>query len=222
MAPLGKMKTKRSRTCIGCCYYTAQCIIRDVLELHDFWSKGGKLTACKYLAFFENPHYTKPRRSRTLCNTTTTTTQNVVPLKWIFLWRERERKFNLLLILPLFKQTKLASKGCCSFRGSTFWRLLWNWGTIDHCKVPGEKLVAKRFRKHPMMYLSFLTIAAASRTCVESEAPTRTSSSLWRLLRSWWRLPRPHFPHNILCVWVCIILLCMSIFTESRKTRIKL
>ena len=106
MAPLGKMKTKRSRTCIGCCYYTAQCIIRDVLELHDFWSKGGKLTACKYLAFFENPHYTKPRRSRTLCNTTTTTTQNVVPLKWIFLWRERERESSIFFLFCLYSNKR--------------------------------------------------------------------------------------------------------------------
>ena len=40
MAPLGKMKTKRSRACIGCCYYTAQCMYMRVRELHNFKNKG--------------------------------------------------------------------------------------------------------------------------------------------------------------------------------------
>ena len=106
MAPLGKMKTKRSRTCIGCCYYTAQCIIRDVLKLHDFWSKGGKLTVYVNLLLFLKIRTTqKPRRSRTLCNNTTTTTQNVVPLKWIF-FLERERESSIFFLFCLYSNKR--------------------------------------------------------------------------------------------------------------------
>ena len=53
MAPLGKMKTKRSRTCIGCCYYTAQFIYGMSSSCTIFEARGENLQYVILLLFLK-------------------------------------------------------------------------------------------------------------------------------------------------------------------------
>ena len=52
MAPLGKMKTKRSRACIGCCYYTAQCMYKGSSSCTIFGTRGKSMYLKTYYKLY--------------------------------------------------------------------------------------------------------------------------------------------------------------------------